>query len=152
VKQTLGFKEETLWNPKMQVINNEVYYNSCWWHSMSDISACHWTQLTSPPPAGQDLPLLSGAFRQPSGGPDSHMGAIREQQKQVKVLVAIRDIVAVQITTTNIFHFTHFNYCSLHGSHTTARLRSSMKVTHITSLVLSPAPLLTLTHAHILKT
>jgi len=84
--------------------------------------------------------------------PDSHMGAIREQQKQVKVVVAIRDIVAVQITTTNIFHFTHFNYCSLHGSHITARLRSSMKVTHITSLVLSPAPLLTLTHAHILKT
>jgi len=67
----------------MHVINNEVlqleFYSSIPVDgiSMSDISACHWTRLTSPLSAGQDLPLLSGAFRQPPGDPH-HLQSIVE--------------------------------------------------------------------------
>lgn len=71
--------------------------------------------------------------------PDSHMGAIRKQQKQVKLLVAITD----NIRSCSNYYYKYLPWDALHslellppGSHITSRLRSSMKVTHITSLVL----------------
>ena len=60
---------------------------------MSDIRACHWTQLTSPLSAGQDLPLLSGAFRQPSGDPQNLQSIVECDHPTENVLMPACEVV-----------------------------------------------------------